>query len=63
MLAEAGLTLALADSKSLPVQGGGALTVATLGMPLVQRLRAAGFTCTVHDAGVSNGNGHSSKRD
>jgi short subunit dehydrogenase-like uncharacterized protein len=68
MLAEAGLTLALVtDPKTLPVQGGGVLTVATLGMPLVKRLRSAGFTCTVRDAGVSSthgsGNGYSSKQD
>jgi short subunit dehydrogenase-like uncharacterized protein len=63
MLAEAGLTLALADTSTLPMQSGGVLTVATLGMPLVERLRGAGFTCTVHDADVSSGNGHSSKHD
>jgi short subunit dehydrogenase-like uncharacterized protein len=63
MLAEAGLTLALADHSTMPVRGGGVLTPATLGMPLVERLRGAGFTCTVQDADVSSsGNGHS-KRD
>jgi short subunit dehydrogenase-like uncharacterized protein len=50
MLAETGLTLALAEPDTLPVQGGGVLTTASLGMPLIERLRHAGITCSVQDA-------------
>ncbi|MEA2470224.1 MAG: hypothetical protein QOE38_1223 [Thermoleophilaceae bacterium] len=50
MLGEAGLCLAL-DGDKLP-GGGGVLTPATaMGMPLVERLRAAGFTFEASPAG------------
>jgi short subunit dehydrogenase-like uncharacterized protein len=65
MLTETGLTLALADPAALPVQGGGVLTTASLGMPLIERLRHAGITCSVQDAAPdsSSSGSSSSKQD
>lgn len=47
MLGECGLCLAL-DEDRLESKGGGLLTTATaMGMPLIERLRAAGMTFTI----------------
>jgi short subunit dehydrogenase-like uncharacterized protein len=62
MLAETGLTLALAEPDTLPVQGGGVLTTASLGMPLIERLRHAGITCSVQDAAVGSSSSSSSAK-
>jgi short subunit dehydrogenase-like uncharacterized protein len=57
MLAEAGITLAITPLDAFPVQGGGVLTTACLGMPLINRLRAAGITCSVQDAVIDTASG------
>jgi hypothetical protein len=62
MLAEVGITLAVTPLEAFPVAGGGILTTACLGMPLIHRLRAAGITCSVHDAAIGIATSGSKKK-
>jgi short subunit dehydrogenase-like uncharacterized protein len=54
MIAEVGITLAVTPAEAFPVAGGGILTTACLGMPLIERLRAAGITCRVQDVAIDS---------